>query len=193
MFVTVALTHLGPAAEAESLIAPLRGIPGPVIGQLGPVELKDLGEVALEPVDPMPTMVHSFLLNGIGEDVIDGIAELAGPDSGTPLTMIKVMHLGGAFRQAGPSAGAAGEITEPYLLFALGVPDGPEAATAIAGAFGRLEARLRDHASGRTVPNFMGAGNDLDQIWPACVRDKLAEIKRRVDPVHTIRSNRPVL
>jgi hypothetical protein len=66
-------------------------------------------------------------------------------------------------------------------------------AAAIAGAFGRLEARLRDHTSGRTVPNFMGAGNDLDQIWPAGVREKLAEIKRRVDPVHTIRSNRPVL
>ncbi len=40
-------------------------------------------------------------------------------------------------------------------------------------------------------PYFMGAGNDLDQIWPG-VREKLAEIKRRVDPVHTIRSNRPV-
>jgi FAD binding domain len=192
-FVTVALTHLGPAAEAESLIAPLRLIPGPVLGQLGPVPLRDLGQVAAEPADPMPSMQHSFLLNDIGEDVIDGICELAGPDSGSPLTMIKVMHLGGAFRQAGESAAACGEITEPYLLFALGIPDGPDAAAGIAAAFGQLETRLRDHASGRTVPNFMGAGNGLDQIWPAGVREKLAEIKRRVDPVHTIRSNRPVL
>jgi hypothetical protein len=187
-FVTVALTYLGPAAEAESLIAPLRIIPGPVLGQLGPVALKDLGQVADEPADPMPSMQHSFLLNSI-----DGICGLAGPDSGSPLMMLKVMHLGGAFRQAGESAGAAGEIAEPYLLFALGVPDGPDAAAAIAAAFGRLEARLRDHSSGRTVPNFMGTGNDLDQVWPAGVRDKLAAIKRRVDPVHTIRSNRPVL
>jgi hypothetical protein len=192
-FVTVALTHLGPAAEAESLIAPLRLVPGPVLGQLGPVPLKDLGQVAADPEHPMPSMQHSFLLDDLGEDVIDGIVEQAGPDSGSPLMMIKVMHLGGAFRQAGESAGAAGEIAEPYLLFALGVPHGPEAAAAIAGAFGRLEARLRDHTSGRTVPNFMGAGHDLDQIWPAGVREKLAELKRRVDPVHTIRSNRPVL
>ncbi len=192
-FVTVALTHLGPAAEAEALIAPLRLIPGPVIGQLGPVELRDLGQVADEPADPMPSMQHSFLLNDISEDVIDGIAELAGPDSNSPLMMLKVMHLGGAFRQAGESAGAAGEIAEPYLLFALGVPGSPEAAAAIAGAFGRLQTRLRDHASGRTVPNFMGTGSGLDQIWPAGVRAKLAEIKRRVDPMYTIHSNRPVL
>jgi hypothetical protein len=192
-FATVALTHLGPAAEAESLIAPLRRIPGPVLGQLGPVPLKDLGQVAADPDDPMPSMQYSFLLNDLGEDVIDGICELAGPDSGSPLMMIRVMHLGGAFRQAGDSAGAAGEITEPYLLFALGIPDGPDAAAAITGAFGQLETRLRDHTSGRTVPNFMGAGHDLDQVWPAGVREKLAEIKRRVDPMYTIRSNRPVL
>ena len=162
-FVTVALTHLGPAAEAEALIAPLRLIPGPVIGQLGPVELRDLGQDADEPADPMPSMQHSFLLNDISEDVIDGIAELAGPDSNSPLMMLKVMHLGGAFRQAGESASAAGEIAEPYLLFALGVPGSPEAAAAIARAFGRLQTRLRDHASGRTVPNFMGTGSGLDQ------------------------------
>jgi hypothetical protein len=192
-FVTVSLTHLGSATEAESLIAPLRAIPGPVLGQLGPVALEDLGQVASEPVHPMPTMQHSFLLGDLGEDVIDGIVEQVGADSGSPLMMLKVMHLGGAFSRVSELAGASGEIAEPYLLFALGVPRSPDAAAAIGGAFGRLQARLRDHTLGRTVPNFMGAGHDLDQVWPAGVRGKLAEIKRRVDPMYTIRSNRPVL
>jgi hypothetical protein len=141
----------------------------------------------------MPSMQHSFVLDDLGEDVIDGIVEQVGADSGSPLMLLKVMHLGGAFSRPSELAGAGGEITEPYLLFALGVPPGPDAAVAITSAFSRLEVRLREHTSGRTVPNFMGAGNDLDQVWPAGVREKLAEIKRRVDPVHTIRSNRPVL
>jgi hypothetical protein len=38
----------------------------------------------------------------------------------------------------------------------------------------------------------MGPGNDLDSVWAPGVRDKLGEIKRRVDPEHRIRSNRPV-
>jgi hypothetical protein len=192
-FVMVALTHLGTGAEAEPLLAPFRLIPGQLLGPLGPVALADLGQVADDPNEPMPSMQHSFVLDDLGEDVIDGIVEQVGADSGSPLMLLKVMHLGGAFSRPSELAGAGGEITEPYLLFALGVPPGLDAAVAITSAFSRLEVRLREHTSGRTVPNFMGAGNDLDQVWPAGVREKLAEIKRRVDPVHTIRSNRPVL
>jgi hypothetical protein len=192
-FVMVALTYLGPGAEAESLVAPFRLIPGQLRGPLGPVALADLGQAADDPADPMPSMQYSFVLDDLGEDVIDGLVEQVGADSGSPLMLLKVMHLGGAFSRPSELAGVGGEITEPYLLFALGVPDGPDAAAAITSAFSRLEVRLREHTSGRTVPNFMGAGNDLDQVWPAGVREKLAEVKRRVDPVHTIRSNRPVL
>jgi len=106
--------------------------------------------------------------------------------------VFKLMHLGGAFGPAGEPDGAGGEIGEPYLLFAMGVLAGPDATAAVTAAFGRLDEALREHTDGRTVPNFMGPGNDLDSVWAPGVRDKLGEIKRRVDPEHRIRSNRPV-
>jgi hypothetical protein len=75
----------------------------------------------------------------------------------------------------------------------MGVPAAPGLAEAIAATFADLDSALADHTDGRTVPNFLGTGGDLDRAWDRGTRARLSAIKRTVDPLSTIRSNRPVL
>jgi hypothetical protein len=109
------------------------------------------------------------------------------------LALLQIRHLGGAFARGQDTDGACGHIEQPFLLFVMGVPDAPGRAEAIAATFGRLGSELAAHTGGRTVPNFLGAGGDLDRVWDPATRARLAAVKRQVDPLSTIRSNRPVL
>ena len=133
-----------------------------------------------------------MLLDDLDDEVIDRLTCVAGADSGSPLAVLQIRHLGGAFRRRSATHGVSGHLDEPYLLFALGVPAVPELATAIAATFDRLDLGMVGHTNGRTVPNFLGAEGDVERAWRPATRERLARIKAAVDPHHTIRSNRPV-
>jgi hypothetical protein len=107
------------------------------------------------------------------------------------LALLQIRHLGGAFARRHPADGAAGHLDQPYLLFAMGVLAVPELGPVLDAAFDGLDSALAGHTDGRTVPNFLGSGQDARQAWPADALDRLAAIKRQVDPLTTIRSNRP--
>jgi len=191
-FAAVAAAYLGPAEEAERLLQPLRAVPGPALDLMGPVPMEDLGRITEEPIDPTPTMEHSMFLDDLGDQVIDRLTEVAGAGSGSPLTVLQIRQLGGAFARRQPGDGACGHIEEPYVLFAMGVPAAPGLAEKLADTFGRLDQAVTGHSNGRTVPNFLGPGDDLDRVWTPQTRRRLAEIKQAVDPMSTIVSNRPV-
>ena len=82
---------------------------------------------------------------------------------------------------------------EPYQLFCLGVPGSAELADAIDGAFSSLREAMAGHLTGRTFFNFLGSSDDPSRAFSPATLSRLAEVKRRVDPHGTIRSNRPVL
>lgn len=192
-FVTVDVTFLGPADDAEQLLAPLREIPGMFSDSLGTVPLSELGAIAAEPVDPMPTAELSGLLSGFDETAVEALLSVAGAGVESPLTVVQVRHLGGALARATGTAGPAGAIAEPFQLFCLGVPLSPELAVAIHSAFGAVEAALAGHLTGRTFFNFLGDSDDPRRAFSPDALTRLGAVKRRVDPRGTIRSNRPVL
>ena len=93
---------------------------------VGEVPLSALGSIAEEPTDPMPGMQRSHLLNELDDDAIDALVATVGPDSGSPLTIVQIRHFGGAFAAEREGRGSHGAVTEPYNLYALGVPAVPE-------------------------------------------------------------------
>ncbi len=192
-FVSVAVAYLGVAEEAERLLAPLRAVGAPVMDLLGNLPMCRLGDIADEPLDPMPTMEHSMLLHDLDDAAVSALVRVAGAASGSPLAVLQVRHLGGAFATPPAGAGAAGHVEEPYLLFALGIPAGPDLAAALDNTFARLDSELASHTSGATVPNFLGVHGDPSRARSAQTLDRLRELKRLRDPQGTIRSNRPVV
>lgn len=190
-FVTVSLTYLGTADEAEQAIKPLRALPEPVMGGLGLVPVEAIGALNAEPVDPMPSMDFCSTLSELDDQVIDRLLEQVGPGVESPLMMVQIRHLGGAFARRNTGDGAAPQLDAPYLLFTFGVPMSPELAAAIGFAQGQLREALADHLTGVAPYNFIDDTN-VSRIFPADTLARLRAIKDERDPAGVIRSNRPV-
>jgi hypothetical protein len=191
-FASIAVAYIGGADEAEQLLAPYREIPGLVMDLMGEVPLGQLSSIAEEPTDPMPGMQRSALLNELDDDAITALVAAAGPGSGSPLLLVQVRHLGGAFARDVEGRGSHGPVTEPYSMFALGIPAVPELVPVIQMFFGRVSAAVAHVASGRTLLNFLEFDDDPGRWWSPATRERLAAAKQVSDPLQTIRSNRPV-
>jgi hypothetical protein len=191
-FASLAVTYLGAAREAEALLAPFRAVPDLVLDLVGDVPLSTLGAVADEPTDPMPTMETGGLLDRLDDELVERLVDVAGPESGCPLTVLAVRHLGGAFAEHRNDGGCHGAIPEPYTWFALGVPASAEVATAVEGTFLQLRDAVAGHTSGRGLLNFLGAHGDPGRWWSPATRERLVAAKEAADPWGLVRSNRPV-
>ncbi len=191
-FASIAVAYLGSRADAESLLAPFREVAGLAMDLMGEVPLADLTTIADEPTDPMPAMQRSSLLTRLDDTAIAALTAVVGAGSGSPLPVVQIRHLGGAFAREQANGGAHGPVTEPYNLFALGVPAVPELVEVIGVFFGRISAAVAHVSSGRTLLNFLDGTEDPGRWWSAETRERLARTKQASDPLQTIRSNRPV-
>lgn len=191
-FVSVDLTFLGSQTEADRLLGRLRQLPAQVVDTVGAVPLSQLGGIAAEPVDPMPTQEYSELLHGLDEATVDRLVDAVGAGADVPLAVVQVRHLGGALARATADDGPHGAIEEQYSVFCLGVPVAPGLPEAIEAAFGVVRTALGPQRSGRTLFNFLGAESDPGSAFPAEARARLRRVKAAADPAGVIRSNRPV-
>jgi len=191
-FAAVAVAFLGTREEAEPHLAAYRDIPDMAMDLVGEVPLGELGSIADEPTDPTPGMQRSCLLDALDDDAIAALVASVGPGSGSPLTVVQIRHFGGAFAADREGRGSHGKITEPYSLFALGIPAVPELVAPIERYFGRVSASVAHVASGRTVLNFLEYDEDPGKWWSRETRERLFAAKQVSDPLRTIRSNRPV-
>ncbi|GAA1739006.1 FAD-binding oxidoreductase [Luedemannella helvata] len=187
-FAVVDVTFLGPVPALADLLAPIRAAGTAVVDTVDVVPIGRLGEVAAEPVDPMPAMDLGVLLHRFDEDVIGRLLSVAG--GRTPLTTVSVRHLAGAMAEPGRD-GVAGHYEETHLLFAMGVPANHELAAAIDVAFAELRRALGDVASARVPFNFLGL-QDIEEAYDDKELARLRDIKRDRDPRGVIRSNHPV-
>jgi FAD/FMN-containing dehydrogenase len=168
--VQVTLTYLGERHEGEALVAPLRAL-APEIDGIGVLPAAALGDIAGDPVDPMPDRSHSRLVASLTPATIDTLVALAGP----AVTILEVRHLGGALRQP-RDPGAAGALDAEALIFASGVDR--QLDDTFAGIDG-----LGPAADRGTLLTF--AGRD-DHALPAARLERVRAIARAHDPDRAI-------
>ena len=77
-FVNVAATYLGSPELADALLWSLRDAAPVEMDLMRPFLPSQLGEVAAEPVDPMPAMEHSMLLTALDDEAIDALLAVVG-------------------------------------------------------------------------------------------------------------------
>lgn len=188
--VALDITYLGPGTEADELLAPvLQLLPAPLLDTRGPKPLAELAAIAAEPVDPTPIVEHTAMLSGFDHDVVDGLMDGLDLDRPSLLTFVHFRHLGGALRRPVADGGAAGAVPQPYVLFAGAVAPNPDVAVAAEAELVGLLATLADVNTGVAMINM---GPLADGNYSARTLARLWDIKRRVDPLGTIRSCRPV-
>ena len=102
--VAVVAAHLGPAAEAEALLAPLRGaVDAPLVDTFGPVGAAALPRVAGDPEAPGPARGDGFLIDELTPELVEAFAAVVADEAVAALTVMELRQLGGAVGR--PAAG----------------------------------------------------------------------------------------
>jgi hypothetical protein len=186
---TIAAACIGTEAEGEARIAPLREIGEPITDTFAQIPTEQLSRIHMDPAEPVPGLGHHMLLRDMPDDAIDAFVDVADPGAGSPLVSAMIRAGGGALGRTPEDAGALAKLDAGFALHAVGLPATPEVADAITAQLDRLEDALQPWAAPGAFFNMAERPAPLEDILPADVCARLAEVKRRWDPDDLIRAN----
>src|SRR3954466_9671450 len=181
-YAVVMAAFLGSAAEGASLLRPLREL-GPERDTFAPVPPVVLGDLAMDPLDPVPFQSTSALVDELPPEAIDAVLAAAGPQSGRgpTVSMLQLRQMGGALARATPGAGARATLPGDISMFALGAifdePMGEDVDTPLA----ELDGALRPYRAGYS-PNFVEEPADASAFFDPVTWARLRAVKGAYDP-----------
>ena len=190
-FVVIDVIHLGTAAEADALLAPLRAL-RPVTDTVGMIPATALSPLPMAPEHPTAGTGDGLMLASLPAEAIDTIVRVAGPRAGVPLAVVELRHVGGEMKRVRPANGALAAIDADYALFAAGPAPFPHAAAAVARCVAEVHSAMRPWAARQMYLNFAETHRHPATFWSPQAYDRLRRIKAAVDPDSMIRANHPV-
>lgn len=188
----VSAACIGSQSEGEKAIAPLREIGEPIVDTFDQIPTSALSHVDMDPEQPVPALGHSALIGELPDDAVEAFAEVAGPESGTPLLLSSLRQTGGALSRPAENAGALEKLDGEFVVVGIGALMDPSAADAIDAALDRLTETMKPWSVDGSYFNFTERPCEVDAILPeeACAR--LSQIKRSWDPEDVILANHAV-
>ena len=187
-FVVIDVVHLGTAAEADQLLAPLRAL-RPVTDTVQMIPAKALSHLHMDPEQPTAGVGDGLLLASLPAEAIDTLIRVAGAHAGTPLLAVELRHIGGEMRRTRPANGALATIDAEYALFAVGLAPLPQAASAVARGVAAVQTAMSAWAAPQMYLNLAETRRDPASFWTSQAYDRLRRIKTQVDPDDLIHAN----
>jgi FAD/FMN-containing dehydrogenase len=186
-FTVVYAAFLGSETDGRELLRPVREL-GPVMDTFAVVPPAALGDLAMDPEDPLPIVSTTALLDDLPSAGLDELVAAVGPGSGSTLGMVQLRQLGGALGRRAPGAGARATLPGTLSLFALGVSE-DEASEATARTYlESIDRAVRPHRSG-DYPNFVEEPADASAFFDADTWRRLREVKAAYDPEDLFKGN----
>jgi FAD/FMN-containing dehydrogenase len=183
MTVAVRYAAVGDFAEAERLLAPIRGVATPLMDTVGVLPYAAIGMVHADPVDPMPVNEGQALLSELPVDAIEALLAVAGPGSGSPQTIVELRHLGGALARPAQHRSAFCHRDAAFSLAVIGALV-PEIADVTIQHAAAVTQALAPWATGGQMPNFAPSYDPgrPSRVYTEDTRYWLAALADRYDP-----------
>ena len=193
--VALRVAHLGSVDEARALIAPLVAAAGtPIVDSLRDMPFAEVGTIASEPTDPVPSWDRGSLLRSLDDSCVDTIVSLVGEGVATPLAVVELRHAGGALGREPLVPNAVGGRDAAFTLNAVGALL-PHLRDAVPAAGEHLLAAVRPWGTGGTQANLLGWASDAAAVRSAWAPDtyrRLARLKAAWDPQDVFRTGHVV-
>jgi hypothetical protein len=186
-FVVVAGVFEGSESGGQRLLEPIRSL-GPAVDTFAMVEPAALGELAMDPRDPLPYATTHHLLGELTPTAVEDLLTAAGPGSDSTLVMVQLRHMGGALARADANAGARATLPGEVALFALGLVMDEESGRAVHSSLDTLHEALRPYRVG-DYPNFVEEPTDASGFFDAPTWSLLREIKAFYDAGDMFKGN----
>ncbi len=189
MTLAIRIATVGGADAAETLATPLLAAAKPVLGGVGELPYSAISQVHADPTEPMPAYEASALLAELSPAVIDALLAVAGPEAGSPLTVVELRQLGGALARTPAIASAFSHRDAVANLEAIGVPVGPQGEAVVAYCHEVVTA-LAPFATGGALSNFAATADpavNAARCYDEPTRDRLGQLAERHDPDGVLR------
>jgi hypothetical protein len=181
--------HLGSEEEGRRLMAPIREL-GPVMDTFAMVPPAELGDLAMDPRDPLPFQSAHDLLDGVTPEGIDALVDVIG-DSDAAVTLVQIRHLGGALARKTGEAGARATLPGSICIFSLGVTPDEESVQPTEATLRAIQAATAPYRTG-FYPNFVEEPADASAFFDPATWQRLREIKALYDPSDLFKGNHPI-
>ena len=189
-FTVIFGAFLGGEEEGSALLQPIRSL-GPAMDTFAMVPPAALGDMAMDPPDPLPFVSTTALLSDLPAVGVDELVAAAGPGSGSPLAMVELRHMGGALARRSPGAGARATLPGSLAMLSLGVAE-DEAAAATARAYlDAVDRAVLPYRAG-DYPNFVMEPADASGFFDANTWARLREVKAIYDPGDVFKGNHQI-
>ncbi len=189
---TIGAACIGGQAEGEATIAPLREIGETIMDTFAWMPTAGLSRIHMDPETPVPAIGEGMTIRELPDEAIEAFVSVAGPESGSPLLLSELRHLGGALGRPAENGGALSHLDADFVMFSVGMPMTPELGEAIPAHLREIEEKMSPWAAGGGYYNFVEGPCDVDAILPPEVCDRLGEAKRKWDPSGRIIANHAV-
>jgi FAD/FMN-containing dehydrogenase len=191
-FVLVEAAYCGPEeAEGAAFLQPLRGL-GPELDTLATIPVDGLGELHMDPPQPVPFAGDGMLLSELPAETVDALVGIAGAGSGSPLLSVEVRHLGGALAKASAANGALASIDAGFALYAVGIAMDTEMKAAVQAHAAKVQDALAPWSADRSFMNFTERRADPGELFDAATYARLRSVKAQYDPDDVIRGNHSI-
>ena len=189
-FAVVYGAFLGSEVEGRALVRPVRDL-APAMDTFAMVAPAALGEMAMDPPDPLPFLITSALLDDLPHAGVDDLVAAVGPESGSRLAMVELRQLGGALGRDTPGAGARATLPGSLSLVALGVPEDEPSEAAVKANLESLDRAVLPYRVG-DYANFVMEPTDASRFFDADTWARLREVKALYDPTDLFKGNHHV-
>ena len=189
-FVIVEAYWVGDPAEADELLAPMRGL-GPLMDNIASVDAVGLLPVHMDPPGPVSGIGAHRMLSDLDEATIDRVVARAGNVADGPPVMFEARHMGGALARRADDCGALGAIEAPFLAFAVGVLPMPEMAPAVRAGVEAVSEALAPVDAGTNYLNYTEETVDVARMFTPESLARLREVHDRYDGA-MFRANHPI-
>jgi hypothetical protein len=186
-FVMVEAACLGDADTGAEQVSPLRRL-GPEQDTFAMLPAPALGQLNMDPDQPVPFQGDGALLNEFPAAAIDALVAVAGP----PLTSVEVRHLGGALARPAAGGGAQPSIDANYLLVAIGITPAPDLAATVRAQAQAVNDAFAPWRVGYDYYNSEETPAPASAVLPPASYRRLQRIMAAHDPDQAIISAHPV-
>jgi FAD binding domain len=189
---TIDAACIGSQAEGEAAIAPLREIGETIMDTFAWMPTSGLSRIHMDPEQPVPAIGEGRTIRELSDEALDAFVSIAGPESGSPLLLSELRHLGGALGRPAENGGALSHLDAGFAMYSVGTPMTPELGEAIPPFLAKIAETMRPWAADGGYFNFTEGPCDVDAILPPDVCARLGEVKRRWDPDGRIVANHAI-
>ena len=183
---------IGSREEGERAIAPLREVGEAVLDSFDQMPAVGLTRIAMDPEPPVPGLGHHRVLAELPDEAISAFIDVAGPDSGAPLLLAELRHLGGALSRPAENGGALEKLDGEFVALGIGMLMDRALLEPITGALDELANAMNRWATEGGYFNYAERPCDVDALLPPETCARLAQVKRSWDPEDLILANHSV-